>query len=161
MEAHTLFWGPRHSLHFLRCMPHHLSLLLQLCTTVVQSLFKPLYRIISQMQFPCKAKWYTLSFLWQDPIGVEMFLWVSLHLCKNLAGLFLTVLPSFSWSYSGNMVRSVLKNVVFIWLHHILVGACGIIDLHCGVQDLQLWHVRPSSLTRAQTWAPCIGSAES
>ena len=35
-------------------------------------------------------------------------------------------------------MRSVLKNFVFIWLHQVLVGACGIIDLHCGMQDLQL-----------------------
>ncbi|XP_055266720.1 NADH dehydrogenase [ubiquinone] 1 alpha subcomplex subunit 3 isoform X1 [Moschus berezovskii] len=27
--------------------------------------------------------------------------------------------------------------------------------------DLYLWHVGSSSLTRGQTWAPCLGSTES
>ena len=45
-------------------------------------------------------------------------------------------------------------------------------DLHCGMQDLffffsfrmqdlQLWYVESISLTRDQTWIPCIGSTES
>ena len=30
--------------------------------------------------------------------------------------------------------------------------------LCCGMQDLQLWHVGSSSLTRDQTWAPALGA---
>ena len=33
------------------------------------------------------------------------------------------------------------------------------LGLSCSMQDLWLWHVGSSSLTRNQTWGPCIGSA--
>ena len=42
----------------------------------------------------------------------------------------------------------------FICLCQVLVMARGIFDLHCG-------HVGSSSLTRDQTWAPCIGRTKS
>ena len=51
------------------------------------------------------------------------------------------------------------KNIyLFIWLCQVLV-ASGIFS--CSMWDLQLRHVGSSSLTRDQTWAPCIGSTES
>ena len=71
---------------------------------------------------------------------------------------------------------------LFIWLHTSLVAAGGILSctmwaaylwhvgclfvvcrlLSCGMQTLSCgMHVGSSSLTRDQTWAPCIGSAES
>ena len=45
------------------------------------------------------------------------------------------------------------KKYLFIYL-----AALG---LSCGMWDLQLWHVESSSLTRDQTRAPCVGTAES
>ena len=53
-----------------------------------------------------------------------------------------------------------LKIYLFIWLHQVLVAAgrllsCGLRTLSCGM------HVGSSSLTRARTRAPCIGSTES
>ena len=47
---------------------------------------------------------------------------------------------------------------LFIWLHWVLVAACEIFDLGCGMWDLS---VGSSSLTRDGTWAPRIGRAES
>ena len=35
--------------------------------------------------------------------------------------------------------------------------ACGIFDLHCSAQNLQLWHVGSSSLTRDGTWPSALG----
>ena len=35
------------------------------------------------------------------------------------------------------------------------------LGLRCGMQDLQLWQVGSSSLTRDRTQAPCLGSRES
>ena len=40
----------------------------------------------------------------------------------------------------------------------VLVAACGIFDLCCGMQDLQLWPVGSSSLARDGTQAPYIQS---
>ena len=49
---------------------------------------------------------------------------------------------------------------LFIWLHWVFVAARGL--LSCGMQTLSCgMHVGSSSLTRDQTWAPCIGSMES
>ena len=62
---------------------------------------------------------------------------------------------------------------LFVWLCRDLVAAQGIFVatcriFSCGMWDLQLqhvgsqlWHVGSSSLTRDETWAPCIGSVES
>ena len=36
-----------------------------------------------------------------------------------------------------------------------------VLGLSCCMQDLQLQHVGSSSLTRDQTWVPCIGSMQS
>ena len=38
---------------------------------------------------------------------------------------------------------------------------CGMWDVCCSLQVLQLWQVGSSSLTRDQTWAACIGSMQS
>ena len=52
------------------------------------------------------------------------------------------------------------KNL-FIWPRWVLVVACGIFNLGCGMQDLQLRHTNfSSSLTRDQTWAPGTDNAE-
>ena len=37
-----------------------------------------------------------------------------------------------------------------------LAAACGVFSLHGGMQDLLLWHVGSTSLTRDQTQAPSI-----
>ena len=52
---------------------------------------------------------------------------------------------------------------LFIWLHHILVAAHAIFSLHCSRQHMgsSLRHAGSTSLTRDQTWAPCIGSMKS
>ena len=34
------------------------------------------------------------------------------------------------------------------------------LGLNCDVQDLSLWHVGSSPLTRDRTQAPCIGNSE-
>ena len=46
---------------------------------------------------------------------------------------------------------------IFIWLHGVLVVAHGLFHVYCSMQDLQLQHVGSDSLTRDQTWLPCIG----
>ena len=46
-----------------------------------------------------------------------------------------------------------------IWLYQLLVTACGIFDLSCGIMNQELRHVESSSLTRDQTHSPCIGSS--
>ena len=51
-----------------------------------------------------------------------------------------------------------LKKKLFICLRWVLVAALGIFSLHCGMQNLSLWHVGSSSPTRDQTQAPCIGA---
>ena len=33
-----------------------------------------------------------------------------------------------------------------------------VLGLHCGMKNLQLWHMGCNSLTRGRTWAPYIGS---
>ena len=50
---------------------------------------------------------------------------------------------------------------LFIWLHHVLIVAHEIFNLHCTMRDLQPWHVGSSSLTKDPTQADCIGSAQS
>ena len=47
---------------------------------------------------------------------------------------------------------------VFIWLHLVLVAACGPL---LGLEDSQWQHVGSSSLIRDWTQAPCFGSVES
>ena len=60
-------------------------------------------------------------------------------------------------------------NIYLFWLHQVLVAARGIFVaaclvaicglLSCGMQTLSCsMHVGSSSLTRDQTWAPCIGN---
>ena len=49
---------------------------------------------------------------------------------------------------------TIVRNGEYIYLNWLPPG------LICGMQDLQLWHVGSSSLTRDRTWAPCIGSIE-
>ena len=51
------------------------------------------------------------------------------------------------------------KNYLFIWLHQVLIAACGIFLVAGGL--FQLRSVGSSSPTRDRTWAPCIGSVES
>ena len=48
---------------------------------------------------------------------------------------------------------------LFIWLCQVLVAACNIFNLHCGMQDSQLGHVGSRSLTRDWTRAFGTGSA--
>ena len=54
----------------------------------------------------------------------------------------------------------------FTWLHCVLVMAqgifnCGMRTLSCNVWTLSYGIVGSSSLTKDQTWAPCIGSVKS
>lgn len=49
----------------------------------------------------------------------------------------------------------------FTWLCQVLLVACGIFNLHCGMRNLQFWHVVYSSLTRDQNQTPCIGNLKS
>lgn len=75
----------------------------------------------------------------------EMFLRVSLHYAK-FSRTFPYSSTFIKQSYSGNMVRSVLKSVVFIWLHHVLVGACGIIAIFtvaCRIFSCDMWDLVP------------------
>ena len=69
------------------------------------------------------------------------------------------------------LFHSFLKNVYFDYLSgharsfffpmpglfFFLMVACGIFDLHCSAQNLQLWHVGSSSLTRDRTWPSALG----
>ena len=49
------------------------------------------------------------------------------------------------------------KFILIIWPCHVLMVACGIFDLHCSAQNLQLWRVGSSSLTRDGTWPSALG----
>ena len=53
---------------------------------------------------------------------------------------------------------SCLKNLSLIWLHRVLVVACGIFSF--GMQTPS-YSIGSSSPPRDRTWAPCIGSVES
>ena len=55
--------------------------------------------------------------------------------------------------------KEVFLKYLFVWLHKVLVEACGCFS--CSTWDLQLQHERSRSLTRARTWASCIGGIES
>ena len=66
--------------------------------------------------------------------------------------------PTFTTSFYQNYlflpsILSFFFIYLFIWLHQVLVAAGGL--LSCGM------HVASSSLTRDQTWSPCVGRAES
>ena len=54
----------------------------------------------------------------------------------------LTMYPELGSVY--HVVVLLLKKIIlfylFIWLHQVLVVAHGIFYLHCGLQDLHLWH---------------------
>lgn len=96
-------------LHLLHQLPSHLSLLLLLCTNIVQSLSNSLYRIISQVQFLHEAQndrcFPLIGSSWYQNVPV-----VFLTFMQNFVGLFFTVLQesSFSCSHSGKMMRSAL-----------------------------------------------------
>ena len=70
-------------------------------------------------------------------------------------------------------VQIPVNKYLFIWIHWILVAACGIFDCHCSLQiffpffflvavygifSCSMWDLVP---TRDQTQAPCFGSVES
>ena len=57
-----------------------------------------------------------------------------------------------------NTTRDHIIHVICTLLLNIYLAALG---LSCGMRNLNLRHVGSSSLTRDQTLAPCIGSAES
>ena len=53
------------------------------------------------------------------------------------------------------------KKKLFIWLRWVLVWHVRSSVFVAACKNFQLWHVGSSSLTRDQTWTPCIGTAES
>ena len=59
----------------------------------------------------------------------------------------------FVWLLSVSILFLFFKHL-FIWLHWSLVAALRIFNLHCGLQNLQLWYVESSSLTKDQTQDP-------
>ena len=48
---------------------------------------------------------------------------------------------------------------LFIWLCLVLLATHGIFDVAC--RKFLVWHMGSSSLTKDQTWTPCIGNSES
>ena len=74
--------------------------------------------------------------------------------------------PSLSQDLAGRGVGTSCHIYWFIWLHSILIVACGILsygmwDFSLWHANSQLWHVGSSSLTRDGIRDPCIGSTES
>ena len=55
------------------------------------------------------------------------------------------------------VIEGFLWYLFIIWLHWVLVVACGILNLHCSRQDLCLWHGDSSFLTSEQTQSPALG----
>lgn len=71
-----------------------------------------------------------------------------------------TVATSHMELLSTGNVASVTKKLHFIYYYFKIFNYLAVPDLGCSMWDLpsSLWHVESSSLTRDQTWAPCVGS---
>ena len=85
---------------------------------------------------------------------VQQFFKVSVNYKKTLS------LECFLCPLQCQLLLFILFKKIFIYLAHwVLVVACRIFTLHCGMRDFQ-WHLGSNSLTRDRTQAPYIGSAE-